>query len=200
MLGFSRAFSIPCPLQLLHLVFSSLVAWRNKFVNQIALGHRCKIFACSVIFVLCGWGRFDPLSCGFKRFHHTAKKSFRNLLGCNFLRSLFRVASPSFPFAQHGCCHGSFPFSPPSFESFFVVLVIRINKVNSSLSSSTVVFWLLVFPFLFFFFSILSGFANFGPYFWPYVIWSGRRLNFCQSLPVPHMSPFGRFFLSLLRI
>ena len=31
------------------------------------------------------------------------------------------------------------------------------------------------------FFSILSGFTNFRPYFWPHVTWSGCRLNFCQS-------------------
>ena len=81
--------------------------------------------------------------------------------------------------------------SPRGFESFFVILAIRIDEVNSSQSSSIVEFWLLIFPWLFF--SILSGFTNFRPYFWPHVIWSGGRLNFCQSPHGPHIS-FGRFF------
>ena len=45
-------------------------------------------------------------------------------------------------------------------------------------------------PFLFV--SILSGFTSVRPYFWPYMIWSGSRLIFCQSHPGPHIS-FGRF-------
>ena len=42
-------------------------------------------------------------------------------------------------------------------------------------------------------FSILSGFTNFCPYVWPYVIWSGSCLNLCQSPPEPHLS-FRKFF------
>ena len=42
------------------------------------------------------------------------------------------------------------------------------------------------------FFSILSSFTNFGPYFWTYMIWSGSCLNLCPSSPKPHIS-FGRF-------
>ena len=100
----------------------------------------------------------------------TTINRFWNLLGCTFLRSHFRVASPSFSFARHGWCPGSFKIPPCIFGSLFVILVIRINKVNSSQSSS-IVFVLLFCPFLFF--SILSGFPSLGPYFWPYTIWSG---------------------------
>ena len=63
-----------------------------------------------------------------------------NLLGCNYLRSHFRVATPSFLVARHGCCHKSFQSYHRIFESFFVNLVIRINEVNSSQSPSIVEF------------------------------------------------------------
>ena len=85
-----------------------------------------------------------------------------------------------------------------------VILVIRNHKVNFSQSSSIVEFWLLVFPFLFF--STLSGFSNLGPYFWPYMIWSGSRLNFCQSpsryIPweVSLSLPFSRIWQASVRI
>ena len=46
-----------------------------------------------------------PLPCGVMRFHHTTINSCWNISGCNFLRSHFRVAGPSFSFARHGCCH-----------------------------------------------------------------------------------------------
>ena len=65
-------------------------------------------------------------------------------------------------------------------------------KANSSESSSIVELWLFFCPSLFV--SILSGFTNFRPYFWPYMIWSGSRLNLCQSLPGPHISVW-RFLL-----
>ena len=51
MLESFRASSIPCPLLLLHPVFSTLVA-QDKLVNQIVMGHRSKSFTCNVIFVL----------------------------------------------------------------------------------------------------------------------------------------------------
>ena len=113
---------------------------------------------------------------------------FSNLKVDSSSCSHFRVASPSFSFARHGCCHRSLQLSPRMFESYFVILVIKINKVNSS--SSIVEFWLLVFPFLSL--SILTSCPNFGPYFRPHMIWSRCRLNFCQSPPGPHISS-GRF-------
>ena len=88
------------------------------------------------------------------------------------LHNNFRGASLSFLFARHSWCHRPFQFSPRIFESFFVILVIRINRVNSSQSSSIIEFWLLVFPHLFF--SILSVLTNFCPYFWPLMIHSFR--------------------------
>ena len=41
-------------------------------------------------------------------------------------------------------------------------------------------------------FSILSGFANCGPYFRPHILRSGSCLNFCQS-PTGHVHPLGGF-------
>ena len=125
------------------------------------------------------------------RFHCATISRFEDLLGCNFLLcNHLRGASLSFLFARHSCCHKSFQFYPRIFESFFVILVIKINEANSSPSPSIVELWLFVFPFLFF--SILSGFTNFGSYFWTYIIWSGCRLNYCQS-HTDHIYPFGGF-------
>ena len=169
---------------------------KNTCGNQVVMSYRSETFARNAIFMFCEWRRFRSLLCGFMRFSNATTKRFGNLLGCNFmLCSHFPGASLSFPSARHGGCNRSFQFSPRIYESFFVMLVIRINKVkNSSQSSSIVGFGLLVFPFLFF--SILSGFTNFGPLVWPYMIWSGSRLNFCCSLTGPQKS-FGRFFLSI---
>ena len=81
--------------------------------------------------------RFHSLPCGFMRIHFSTINRFGDLLGCNFLLcSHIRGASPNFLFARHGCYHRSFQFSPRIFESFFVLLVIRTDKVNSSQSSS----------------------------------------------------------------
>ena len=71
---------------------------------------------------------------------------------------------------SHGWCHKSFQFSPRVFENFFVLFVIWMDKVNSSQSSSIDELRFFFCPFLFF--SILSGFTNFRPNFWPYMIWS----------------------------
>ena len=72
-----------------------------------------------------------------------------------------------------------------------MILVIRINRVNSSQSSSIAEFGLLVFPFLF---VSISDFTYFRPYLWSHVIWSGRRLNFGESLLGPHISFWEVFF------
>ena len=104
--------------------------------------------------------------------HYTTMNRLWNLLRCNFLL----------------CNHfrGVFPFFLVFFKSFFVILVIWINEVNSAQFSSTVKLRFLFRPCLLF--SILSGFTNFRSNFWPYVIWSGCRLNLCQSHPGPHVS------------
>ena len=133
------------------------------------------------------WRRFHSVPCGFMRFHSATTNRLWNLFGCNFLLcSHLRGASMNHPFARHSWCHRSFQLYPCMFESFFVILIIKIKEENSCQSSSIVEFWLLDFQLLFL--SILSGFTNFGPYFWPYMIWSGSRLNFCQSLTGPHVS------------
>ena len=49
------------------------------------------------------------------------------------------------------------------------------------------------------FLSILSGFINSGSHFWSNMIWSGSRLNFCQSLLGPHVS-FERFSFNRINL
>ena len=128
-------------------------------MNRIVMSHRRKSFACNVIFV-------------FFLVH---------------LRSQFPVASVNSFLHGIVASIGLSKFLLALFEGVSLAfMVIQINEVDSSPSSSIVEFWLLVCPFLFF--SILSGFPNFGPYFRPYMIWSRSRLNFCQSLPRPHKS------------
>ena len=41
----------------------------------------------------------------------------------------------------------------------------------------------------------LTGFSNFGPHFWPHMIWWGSCLNLCQSLPGPHISLWRLLFV-----
>ena len=117
------------------LVHGSVCIWnlhwfrhRNKFVNPIVMDHRSGAFSCNAIFMFCEWRRFHSLPCGFMRFHCTTINRVGNLLECNFLLcSHLRGASPSFPLARHGCCNRSFQFSHRVFESFFEMLVVRID-------------------------------------------------------------------------
>ena len=82
-------------------------------------------------------------------------------------------------FARHGWCPGSFQFSPSVFEDFSVFFIIRIDRGNFPQPSSIVELGFFLCPFLFF--SILSGFTNFRPYFRPHICRSGSCLNVCQS-------------------
>ena len=126
-----------------------------------------------------GLRRFNLLPCGVMRFHHTNIQCFGILLGCNFrLRNHFRDAILRF-FTRHGWCQGYFQFSRRVFEDFSLFFIIQIDEVISPQSSSIVELWFFFCPFLFF--SILSGFTYFRPYFWTHIIWSGSRLNLCQS-------------------
>ena len=77
------------------------------------------------------------------------------------------------------------------FDGFFIFLVFKIDEVNSFHFSSVIE---LGFPFRPFFLSFfLNGFTNFDPYFWPYMIMRGSRLNSCQSPTRSHI-PRGWFF------
>ena len=78
------------------------------------------------------------------------------------------------PHATHGWCHWSFQVSSCVLDNFWILFVIRIDKVNPSQLSSIVELLVLFCTFLLF--SILSGFTNFRPNFWAYMIWSGSRL------------------------
>ena len=171
-------------------IFYRLWHW-DELVYHFVMRHRIKSFACNVIFLFCRWRRFHSLPCGFIRFHCTTIHCFGTLLGSNFLlRSHFRDAW--LPFARHGWSHRPCQFSPHVFENFFALFVIRIDRVDSSQSSSFVELQFFFCPFLFFSI-LLSGFTNFRPNFWTYMIWSGSRLNLCQSPSGPQKS-FGRSF------
>ena len=80
------------------------------------------------------------------------------------------------------------------FDGFLKFTFFRIDETNASQSSSIVEFWLLVHPFLFF--SLVSGFSNFSPYFRPHIVRSGGSLNICQS-PLDHKNPFGGFSFNI---
>ena len=79
-------------------------------------------------------------------------------------------------FAKHCRLHCNSQLSPCVFDGFFKITIFRTDEINASQPSSIVEFGFLVCPFLVLF--PLSGCSNFGPYFWPYMIWSGSRLNF----------------------
>ena len=136
---------------------------RNKLVHQIVMKHRSKSFACNMVFMIFRLRRFNSLPCGFMRFHFSLINRFGSLLGCILrLRTQFRDALWRF-FTRRGWCHRSIQFLSRIFEHFFVFFVIRIDEVNSPQSSSIVEFGFLFCPFRFF--SMLSGFTNFRPYF-----------------------------------
>ena len=136
--------------------------------------------------------RFHSFPCGFRRFHFSTIHCFEILPRCNFrLRNHFRDAILR-SFTRHGCCHRYVQFSLRVLEDFCVFFIIWIDEATSPQSSSIVEIWFFFCPFLFF--SILSGFTNYRPYFWPHMIWSGSRLNLCQSPPGPHIS-FWRLLL-----
>ena len=104
-----------------------------SLVCQIVMCHRVVSFARDEVFVLCRYRRFHSLSCGFMRLHRTTINRFWESLESNFLLcNHFRDASVNHPVGRHSWCHGSFQFSPRIFESFFVILMIRINEVNAS--------------------------------------------------------------------
>ena len=71
------------------------------------------------------------------------------------------------------------------FWGFSKFSIFWINEINASQPPSVIEFWLLDCPLLLF--SLLSGFSNFRPYFWPHILRSGSCLNFGES-PGPHFS------------
>ena len=145
-----------------------------------------------MVFMVFGLWSFCSLSRGFMRFHSSTEHCFGILLWCTVRLCCYliekQVSSDALrrPSTRQCWCHRSFQFSPRILENFFVFFVIWIDKVNSSHFSIIVELWFFFCPFLFL--SILSGFTNFRPNFWPYMIWSGTCLNLCQSLPGPHAS------------
>ena len=112
-----------------------------------------------------------------------SKKCLGSLLGCNLLlcKKLFGMPFGAFLSQCMTGAIGLFKFSFRIFESFYVILVVRIAEVYPLQSSSIVEFRFLLRAILFL--SIVSGFTHFCPNFWPYMTWSGSCLNLCQSLP-----------------
>ena len=157
-------------------------------MNKIVTGHRSKTFARNAISMFCRHRRFYSLLRGF----------------------IWETFWMQFPPQPLSCCWSEFflvhgmaaskglsNFLIAFLKGFFVIMVIPDQKIDASQSSSIVELWHLVFPFLLF--SILSGFPNLGPYFWPCMIWSGSRLNFCQSPSGLHIS-LERFFFQLTEL
>ena len=95
-----------------------------------------------------------------------------------------------FFFARQCRIHWNFQLSPCVFDGFLKFPNFRIDERYASQPSSIIEFGFLVCPFLLF--SFLSGFSNFGPYFWTHILRSGSCLIFCQSPSGPHIS-FGGF-------
>ena len=115
---------------------------------------------------------FDSLPCGLIILHH----------GRNYV-SLMQLSLVS--------CKKSLP--PERISSFFlaILMVSWYSFTSESMKQIPLNFRTLSslgFPFAHSSFSFLSGFAKFGPYFWTYMILSGSRLNFCQSLHGPPVS------------
>ena len=116
---------------------------------------------------------------------------FRHFLRCLgflcFWSNGFAIASCSRrSLSWHSRGHGRFQFPCRILNDVLVVFITRINRINFTQTSGILEFWLFERPFLFFF--SLSGLPKSCPRFRPYVIWTCRRLSFCQSHPGPHIS------------
>ena len=151
----------------------------NKFVNQMAVGHRNETFACKAIFMFVSREDSNIQSYIVLGIFWDAISRFA---------ATFVVLARTFLWAgMDAVISLSNQFSPQMFKCFLVIWFDKVNysvfehcRVLASRSSVRV-------------FSILSDFTYFRPYFWPHVIWSGSRLNLCESPPGPHVS-FGKFF------
>ena len=92
---------------------------RNKLVNPIVMGHR--------IFVFCGWRRFHSLPCGFMRFHSSTRNSFLEPFGMQLPPQPLSCCQLRAFLLHFMAATGLSTFLLGFFESFFVILVIRIN-------------------------------------------------------------------------
>ena len=107
-------------------------------MHHVIMCHRSKSLSSDAIFMDFGLQRFYSLSRGFIRFHSTTISRF----GFLFISSLWQCSNfrdaRIIALARHGGCHRSFQFSPRIVESFRLFLVVWINKINYSESSSIV--------------------------------------------------------------
>ena len=175
--------------------------------------HRILSSCSDVVFMTSLKSRFNSLSCGFMRLHCTCVFGLWNFVGV-------LQAPPQFPesanvlgfslctawpipsvfqifllgsFFLHGMAASMCTFN--FFPAFFFIS-------SNYLSSGSIKFFPLSLPaFSSFGFSFAHScfcrfcaapLAEICPYFRPHMIWSCCRLNFCQSLPGPHIS-FWRF-------
>ena len=167
---------------------------RDEPVHQIRVCHRSESFSCNAIFVNFWIAKIPLVGSwihGIPLYNHTWCWTLYHYQ-ISALHSLARCLSVFF--TRHRGSHRSFHFFSSHFgEHLNILFVVWINGVNSSAEVEHYRALASRFPFLYF--SVLSGFTYFRPSFWPYMIWSGSRLNFCQSLP---MCPFGGFSFSRL--
>ena len=144
--------------------------------NQVVMVHRSISSACNMIFMMLGLRHFRSWPRGFMRFYCTTVSRLRNLWRCNQLTLPSPEAIAVHSFSGHGGCHRCFQFSPRILHCIPIFFFIWIHEIISSQLPSIFQFWLCNCSFLFF--SIRSGFPNFGPYFRPNMIWSCGCLNF----------------------
>ena len=152
MLGWSQAFSIPCPLLPLPLDFFRL-RHRNKFVNQIVMKYRILTFSCNVFLMNPFRYCLYSLSCGFMGFSDTTESGL-----CFRCLGFFCFWNNGFPYAclkrrsftWHCSCLWCLQLSPSILHDVFVFFVARINRINSSQFSGVFEFRFLDCPFLFF--------------------------------------------------
>ena len=145
--------------------------------------HRSESFPNNALFMCFELQRFCSLSRRFMRFHRQP-----NIVLNSFSWPFFCSA---YVLTMLECClsrlqgmAGAIGLSNFLLAFFFFFQFEYWYRLNLSVVKLRFLFC----PFLLF--SILSGFTIFRPNFWPYIIWSGSRLNLCQSLTGPHVGRF----------
>ena len=179
--------------------FHRLWHW-NKLVHQIVMWHRSKPFACNVIFMIFPDSEDSARClCGLMRFHFFNHTLFWN--SSRMQSPTSRMQSPIFAttFVMQGCLlHGmAGAVDLTSFllafflKSFFEILVIRIDNVNSSQSPEhcRASVSLLPMPFCSRFWTASPILVRTSGH-----TWSGLVVVWIFVSPTPdHMYPFGGF-------
>ena len=153
--------SIPFPLLLSHLEFSSLDESEQACAPSCNVSSNCVLLRCDlhdlsveIIPNVVSWTH-EPPRCML---------CLWNLVGFTTLRFSFLkpgVLLCSF-IARHRRLHWNFKLSPCVFDGFYIFTIFRIEDTKTSQSSSIIEHWFLVCPFLLFF--LLSGLSHFGSF------------------------------------